>query len=105
MDEERTKEAVDKGFTQRREKWWSELTIEDKISRLREIVRRQATMINELSDRLYRVERMIRDHYHAPSGEIVVPLHTADILYQTAGKEQNAIGHRRDGENPDDVYF
>jgi hypothetical protein len=92
-----------KSMVASREKWWSELTADEKIARLREIVRRQATMMREMDHRLHIVTNVNREHSHAPTGEAVIPIRTADNYWPRDTGEQ--ISRRREGEGPDDVYF
>lgn len=65
-----------------REKNWDELTDSEKIERMRGIVKGFQSQMNRMEESLY----SLRYHQHASNGEIVVPLHQANISGLQGGR-------------------
>ena len=55
-------------------KEWDELMLDQKIERMREVVKQQNSVINNTLDRLDWIVNKLEKHSHKKSGEIVVPL-------------------------------
>jgi hypothetical protein len=55
----------------KREKYWQELTDTEKIERMREIVKRQESLLGSLLDRISRVKDILSTHSHDRDGRIM----------------------------------
>ena len=73
-----------------REKYWSELNQDEKIERMRRIVKNQGREVEELKEKV----RKLRKHSHMNNGEIVVKF-DADEPKFYPGK----------AHHPDEEYF
>jgi len=51
-----------------RQKFWKELTADEKIEKLREIVKTYADM----HDRMGRLEKLLNEHSHRQNGDVVI---------------------------------
>ena len=76
-----------------REKWWSELTSDEKIERMRQVLKNIQTDLQFFHGR---VENLMR-HDHS-NQKIVVPL-------EERGYGAVNVGRSLQGEKPDDVWF
>lgn len=77
-----------------REKYWSELAIEEKIERMRIQIKSLQSQVGHL-DR--KIDQLL-EHSHS-GGKIVIPLARHDVY---GGKEEVRM---RSGEGKEDVYF
>lgn len=89
-----------------RQKFWSELSIEEKIERCRQMIKNlQAEIHVRMEDALVELQALRRqfpEHTHSNLGQCVVPA--------TAQREANGYGHKYPdtigkAEDPDKVYF
>jgi hypothetical protein len=84
-----------------REKYWSELTVEEKVERLRQMLKGLADSTSRDHEKLYFLSDLFDIHEHNQRGETAVPSKKiyAGHQYPIGGKIQAK------GGNPDDVYF
>ena len=75
-----------------REKYWSEIGIEDKVKRMRDIVKNMQNEIHQLRTRIYDLS----EHSHS-EGKIVIPMNKND------GCPQGYFPHS--STNDDEVFF
>jgi hypothetical protein len=76
-----------------REKYWSELTTDEKVERMREQVKNLIRIVDRLD---YKLNLLLRHSHH--EGGVTIPI---DECREAIG----AIGGRVKPENKDDVYF
>jgi len=84
-----------------REKYWRELSIEQKIERTNEIVRSLSTQPENLRSRLDRTEAVANSHSHGSFGQVLV---TASHN-QGEAEYRNPVLRRETKENHEDRYF
>ena len=77
-----------------RDSWWSELDADDRVKRLRQIVKGPSYQIKLLQ---HQMEQLL-DHLHGPDGKIAVPLNTHRGFKAHFKPLSDATGG-------DDVYF
>lgn len=84
MEESPMKEAT-AAFPPSREKYWVELSIEEKIERIRIVIHDRDQRIRSLNSILRRLDRNFEHHQHDNTAGIVIPL--------------NLIGLHNEGED------
>jgi len=77
-----------------REKYWSEIDIEEKINRTRRAVKHLQADVSMLM----KFMRLFQSHSHTPDGSVVIPMFM---------KDEPCLDNRRymNTANGDDVYF
>jgi archaellum component FlaC len=78
-----------------REKYWSELTTDEKVERMRDQVKSLIRIVDRLN---YKLNLLFRHSHHDHEGRVTIPI---DECREAIG----AIGGRVKPENKDDVYF
>ncbi len=84
-----------------REKYWSELTPDQRIERLRSIVRRQESKITEQGNQLHRLSQLFDNHGHIADQVVVGVVESRPHLSGNLGGGR--VESR--GPAPDDVYI
>lgn len=91
-----------------REKYWKELSIEEKIERLRTVVKSNAEIIHfleKLEHRINQIESSFTGHAHL-NNHIVVDLRYAELdAYRTELSRFQRDSMVSKPANPDEVYF
>lgn len=86
-----------------RAKYWSEITPDEKIERLREQVKFAAATIERLQEAIARLTSVFPQHQHGPNGDVLVrAMDTNSSVQQTIGYGLKGMARRGEG---DDVYF
>ena len=99
--EERTLNQLSKAT---REKYWSELTADEKIERMRQQVKHIQSRCSVCTKELKTVSRLFHDHQHAESGKILVSASVKEnVLYEIEYGEGRNITST--WVSPDEVYF
>lgn len=83
-----------------REKYWSELTADEKIERMRQQVKHIQGRCAECTKKLRNAQSLFQYHQHGPDGAILVSLNAERIEFET-----DYGGLEKRSENPDEVYF
>ena len=92
-------EQAEKSFNQvSREKYWKELSIEEKIERMRQQVKHTQYQQDDTRETVMRLNENFSRHKHV-DGEISVSLDAAH------GRPEQYSPGRRIAVNPDEVYF
>ena len=82
-----------------REKYWKELKADEKVERMRTVVKR----LEERIENLKQSEALLMRHSHTEDGSVVVVNHLGN---RYGGEEVSNYPHNnRPGMNPDEVYF
>ena len=86
-----------------REKYWSELGIEEKLERMRMIVKGQNDEIRYLNERLSKVSKLFTQHQHSVDGKILLRIKSdfGGIYCQETPPPLNADKPK----NLNEVYF
>lgn len=79
-----------------REKYWKELSIEEKQERLREVVKTQEHKIKELNELLFAISVQFNAHIHV-DGKLFMPINTRTDMM--------GLITNRSHSNKDEVYF
>ncbi len=91
--------------TASREKYWSELSIEEKIERTRSEVKQYQRSVAQIGDQFYNLMRQFGTHQHGESGLILIPLEA----FATMEKSLAAAGYQgmlgRGPKDNQEVYF
>ena len=80
-----------------REKWWKELTADEKLERMRTVVKRQEGNISRLTDLIYVLKDNFGRHNHN-NGDV-------SVLYESRDKVEHFSPMPKSPQNPDEVYF
>jgi hypothetical protein len=80
-----------------REKYWPELTTDERIERMREVVRRLQNQVSAIAET---VEELQNHRHLLPTGELCTPL--PQVNYACGAPQPP---YPRYGEGKDDVYF
>lgn len=83
--------------------WWSELDIAGRIQRLRDLLKSQQQVTQELNNRLYDMEQRFSAHFHNLTGVPSLPVdyRSHGMGYINSKEQEIGVGER----GPDDVYF
>lgn len=81
-----------------RMKYWSELSIEEKIERTREVLKGVTQDVQEIHRRIYKLEEMFANHDH--KGDKVV-----SFVGRALSIEGYGISKMTTPTNPNEVYF
>lgn len=85
-----------------REKYWSELTPDEKIERLREQVKSVMALVSDQSNSLEHARAVLMQHTHNPIGQLLVPANE----FSRARHTLNSLWRDKPGVRKDDqVYF
>ena len=84
-----------------REKYWTELSIEEKSERMRQIVKHKDSQIEQLFDVVYKLKRQFEVHLHGDKS-ILVPINCNDDEKMV---NPRAFEVRRISKNENEVYF
>lgn len=84
----------------KREKFWSELSIEEKIERTRLMVRRLLQDSSRTVTSARRLDAAFREHHHHPLAGVVVPVAHGDREH---GLDDRPKSRQADGD--DDCFF
>lgn len=83
------------GLQAQREKYWGELSIEEKIERMRGVIKSQGSVMQAL----YQLERNFSQHQHSASGQIMLPFDRYISGGVNVGEAKNI------SSDPNQVYF
>lgn len=87
-----------------REKYWSELGIEEKVERMRSIVRRQGDQLDRIETEFHSLRRQFANHEHNAKSEVVLPIDPGSkggFGYSAT----EAPSRLRGSQDPNEVYF
>ena len=85
-----------------RPKFWSELSADEKIERMREMIKNQGNEIRDLRGQLYAEKRRVTLHRHLDK-DIVVPISEYHDNLDAPKEANGMLGFI--GKNKDEVYF
>ena len=90
-----------------RDKYWSELGIEEKIERMRGVVNSQQERLESLQESFYRLQTFVEKHSHDNDGKLLIrvdgnELRQTNDFSLTSYDRKMVIGKP---ENKDEVYF
>ena len=88
-----------------RDKYWSELDIEEKIERMRGIAKSQEERLGSLQESFYRIHAFIEKHSHDNNGKLLMRI-DGDELRQVGGfpfPPRETLS--RNPGNKDEAYF
>lgn len=87
-----------------REKYWKELSIEEKIERMRVVVKEEMRSSTHLDELLNQVMFEFEKHEHH-DGKILLPMRTANNDFMRTDYSPGRKRHIGKPVNPDEVYF
>jgi len=90
---------VDELPKESREKYWSELSIVEKVERMRIVVIDLSDRVSDLTETVW----ALTNHAHSPHGEIVEPFQERNFSHPP--RHNSARGLRRGGSGKDTYYF
>lgn len=86
-----------------RQKYWKELDIEEKIERMREVMKSNMYFQEANTERINKISNHFYKHQHDSKGDMMAPLKEyGDDSYSLSNKIGGKIGL---GINNDEIYF
>ncbi len=85
-----------------REKYWNELSADEKVERMRQVVHSMQYQLEYANEQLHKMRGHLYKHYHDANGKLVAPINEHDSIIGGGGLVGSSL---RSNKNPNEVYF